>query len=69
MKNADSKIKAQVLASQLEGYINILKQAISDEKDTAYILKKILFPIRKIDHIYDNRLSVLDDILLNDFAG
>lgn len=67
MSNTDTKIKSEILVSEIQNNTLLLKDAILKEQDINEILKNIVFSLRKLDNLYDNKLKDFDDILTNDF--
>lgn len=67
MRNTEKKIKSEILVSEIQSYTYLLNSAILKEQDINSILIKIIFLIRKLDKLNDDKLSVFDDDLTNIF--
>ena len=61
---SEIKIKSEVLVDALESYVLGLKNNISTDSNIDFTLIKIIVIIRKLDHCHNDKLQLLDEIVL-----
>jgi hypothetical protein len=60
---SEIQIKSELLKNEIIHFSNMLK----DSDDIYPVLTQMFLSMRKLDHLYENKLKNLDDILTNDF--
>ena len=60
---SEIQIKSNLLKTQIVQFSNMLK----DSDDIYPALRQIFFSIRKLDHLHDNKLEMMDKILFDNF--
>ena len=60
------KEKSKLLAKEINGYSELISDAVAENQPPTLFIKNMIIALRKLDHISENELSFIDDLLFSE---